>query len=728
LASDWNRRFLVVCALAAWYPGAAARADDQSPAGPAAPGPSASLEAIEVTAEKLDVETLIDRKVYSVQSDVQATFGSLSDVLSVIPSVDVDADGVVSLRGDPNVLILIDGRPSTQFSGPSAGENLQSIPASEIERIEVMTNPPAEFKADGAAGVINVILRKKRPPGFAGSAQGSLGSGGRSVVGTSTSYGSESLTASLTAGYRQDLRHRLTDSDLIAPAAPGGPLVNSTSSIDETIRRNVPTLGAAAQLALSDRQTLSVDLNGKGRGGPRRYTELDGSTLPSGVVNGSAERLSAGHDREVDADERLGFEQKLSTAGELLKFSLHHSSSHNDEHYDYTNFPLLPPAPDFHDNLNFREDEATTEFNADYVLPLGKTKTLKLGYAYELDAYTYGAGGNDVEPGTGAQLPDPNLSDDFQVRQPIHAVYTSYQASAGAWNWLGGLRGELARTETRQLLGDPSSQDRYLRLYPSVHVDRSLTDRSTLSFAASRRVTRPDTADLNPYVDHEYTPNLVGGNADLKPQFTQSYEVAYGYERTGLSFDATGYFRHYTDSVTTITEPLPGGLTLTTKTNLPHQDSAGLELTANGHLFPKLGVSASANPFYSQIDATALGANGLQSTKGVNAKLKFDYRPTVFDSLQLSATRTDKILTPQGDVNAIDIVNLGYRRKLPRDWTGVLTVSNLFNGQRFERVAVTPTFSQEYSRFTYGRVVYLGFVYSFGSARKPKPQNFDYEQ
>src|SRR5258707_14267789 len=166
------------------------------------------MESVVVTTQKLPVENRIDRKVYSVTTDVQASFGSVGDVLTAIPSVDVDPDGKVSLRGDSNVLILIDGKPSTQFSGSAAGDNLQSIPAKDIERIEVLTTPPAQFKADGAAGVINIITRKKRPQGLAGLLQGSLGNGGRSVVGADASYSSERLTASVTGGFRHDVRER----------------------------------------------------------------------------------------------------------------------------------------------------------------------------------------------------------------------------------------------------------------------------------------------------------------------------------------------------------------------------------------------------------------------------------------------------------------------------------------------------------------------------------------
>jgi outer membrane receptor protein involved in Fe transport len=697
-------------------------ADDSSPA------PVVSVEAIVVTARKLSVETLIDRKVYSVTSDAQSTFGTLSDILSVIPSVDVDPDGIVSLRGDSNVLVLIDGKPSTQFSGSSAGDNLQSIPARDIERIEVLTTPPAQFKADGAAGVINIITRKKRPEGASGSVQGSLGSGGRSVVGADGSFNSGPLTASATAGYRHDYRLRLIQSDVTAPDPTTSLPMDNKSSISERIRRAVPTVGLSAEYALNDRQSINGSMNWAERGGLRTYTQLNDGSTPSGVVTSSSRRLSAGHDPETDNDQKLGFTQKFGRPGETLDFSLHRSTSRQHEHYDYTNDSFVPPSATFYNNLTFHEDHGTTEFGADYVLPVSKTRSLKLGYAFEQDDYKFGNAGNNVDPVTGAQVIDPNLTNDFKFKQQINAAYTSYQTSIGAWTWLGGLRTELTRTDAQQLTDNISNTGSYFRIYPSLHVDRSLSDESTLSFGASRRVTRPSPDNLNPYVDHEYTPNLRAGNPTLRPQYTQSYEAGYGFEGRGLSYGLTGYYRLNRDSVTDLTEYLGNGLSLTTKTNLSKNDSAGLEFTSNRQIVPKLNLGVSGNLFYSQIDATALGVSGLQSTTGLNAKLKLDFRPTAADSAQVSVTRTDKRLTPQGYVSAINIVNLGYKHQLKSDLTAVATVSDVLNGQRFQRYAASPTFTEESRRTVRGRVLYVGFVYSFGTVKKDKQQNFEYDQ
>jgi outer membrane receptor protein involved in Fe transport len=686
------------------------------------------VQSIVVTAHKLAVETLIDRKVYSVTDDVQASFGTVSDVLSAIPSVDVDPDGNVSLRGDSNVLILIDGKLSTQFSGSAAGDNLQSIPAKDIERIEVITTPPAQFKADGTAGVINIITRRKRPQGVAGSFQGSLGSGGRSVVGANASYSSGPLTASATAGFRHDYRQRLLESNVQAPDPTTAQVLDSNSSLNERVRRQAPTAGLSSEYTLDDRQSVSGSLTWSKRGGLRTYTQLNESSTPSGMLTSSSQRLSSGHDPETDYDERLGFTRKLGRAGGELDLSLHRSTSHQREHYDYTNDSFIPPAARYYNNLSFREDHETTELGVDYALSFSKARSLKLGYAFEQDDYRFANAGNNVDPVTGAQVPDPNITNDFKFRQQIDAGYASYQTSIGVWNWLAGLRAELTRTDAQQLTDNVSNSGRYFRFYPSLHVDRSLSDETTLSFGASARVTRPDPSNLNPYVDHEYTPNLRAGNANLRPQYTQSYEIGYGFEAGGLAHQLTGYYRRNRDSVTDVTEYLGNGFSLTTKTNLPKNDSAGLEITSNGHIVPKLAYSLSGNLFYSQIDATALGVPGLKSTTGVNAKLKLDYRPTSDDSAQLIVTRTDKRLTPQGYVSAINIVNVGYKRQVKPELTGVVTVSDLFNGQRFERFESTPTFTGDYLRSVRGRVLYVGLIYSFGSTKKEKEANFEYDQ
>lgn len=694
-----------------------------NPAPPATDPP----DTIVVQGQKLNVESRIDRKIYSVPDDAQSTVGTLSDILSVVPSVDVDPDGIVSLRGDTNVLILIDGKPATQLQGSKAGDNLQSMSAKDIDRIEILTTPPAQYKAEGAAGVINIITRKGGAKKTnSDSVQGSLGDGRRSVVGANASYGSERFTASLNAGYRKDYRQRTVQSELTGPDPTTGQVLSSRDHISEHIHRDTPSVDLSSEYDPNDHQSLSGSASWSRRGGLRTYTQLDESTLESGAATSFSRRLSSGHDPENDYNTTLQFTQKFNNPGETLGLSLHRSISHQHEHYDYVNDSFLPPAPTSYNNLSFTEDHGVTEADLDYALPLSMTQTLKLGYAFEQDDYGFDNVGENVDPVSGVQTINPALSNDFRFRQQIHALYQSYQAGAGKWIWLVGLRTELTTTEALLLTSNLSFRSLYTEVYPGLHVERPLSDRSTLSFGASRRVTRPDPSFLNPYIDHEYTPNLRGGNPNLKPQFTQSFDLGYEYEGHEASFELTGYYRRNRDSISDVTEDLGDGLSLTTKANLPRNNSAGLELSATGHLLRKLSYSLSGDAFYTQIDATALGSPGLKSTTGLNVKVKLDYQPTAADSAQLSFTRTDKRLTPQGSISAINVVNLGYKRALTTALSAVMSVSDLFNGQRFQRVASTPLFTQVYQRSVEGRIVFVGLTYSFGVTQKGQT-HFDYE-
>jgi outer membrane receptor protein involved in Fe transport len=335
--------------------------------------------------------------------------------------------------------------------------------------------------------------------------------------------------------------------------------------------------------------------------------------------------------------------------------------------------------------------------------------------------------GANVAPVTGIETIDPTLTNQFRFQQRIHAIYLSYQGSVGTWNWLAGARTEWTTSDALQVTDNLSTTSRYTDVFPSLHIDRTLSDRSTLSFGASRRIVRPNPIYLNPYVDHEYPPNLNAGNPNLRPQFTQSFELGYGYEVREASYALTGYYHRNTDSMTDVTEYLGNGLTLTTKTNLPRSDSAGLEFSAAGQLVPKLMYSVSGNAFFNQIDATALGYPGLKSTTGLNLKAKLDYHPTAADSAQIIFTRSDKRLTPQGSVSATNIVNLGYKHTLTHALSAVATVSDLFNGQRYQRTASTPTLTQVYERSVRGRVAWFGLTYTVGVTKKEKEPNFEYD-
>lgn len=249
------------------------KAQAAQPAGPEAPD-------VVVTGVRQQVRKLPDRTVYTVGQEVKATTGSAADVLNQLPSVEVDVDGNLSLRGDGRVTVLIDGRPSAQLSGSAAGLGLQQFPASEIDRIEVIPNPSAEFKAAGSGGVINIITKQRRQAGLSGAGQFSVGDEGRLLANGSIAYCAGPLTLNAGVVLRRDIKQRrvATDRDVVDPVSGQG--VHSTESVSETLRRLTPLFKAGGSYKLDGKTTLGASASHQELTGHRYFDQHDNSFEP----------------------------------------------------------------------------------------------------------------------------------------------------------------------------------------------------------------------------------------------------------------------------------------------------------------------------------------------------------------------------------------------------------------------------------------------------------------
>jgi outer membrane receptor protein involved in Fe transport len=694
---------------------------------PAAGGDTA-VEGLVVTAQRPKSQVLLDRKVYVVTGNLQTATGSAADVLNETPSVDVDADGNVTLRGDANVTILVDGKPSAQFSGPSAGLALLQLPASEIDRIEVMTNPPAQYKAAGSAGVINIVTKKRRTAGLSGAVRLNGGEYGRLGLGADASYNSGGLKLSGGVGLRRDVRERLTTTNRTEIDPASNIPTQTFESIDEHFHRLTPTLNASLDDQLNPRQAFGASVSLLDLSGHRYFDQSDLSGPPGEAIQDQSTRHSDGHERHVDASQAAHFTQQLWRPDETLTVTVRRSTTDEHEKYNYENSYALPAAPPSFDDLRLGQDLAKTEFSLDYDRPLAGKADVKLGYDLEVDDNAFANLGDTIDPATGLRTVDPDVTNAFRYRQAVNAVYGEVQAQIGRWTLQAGLRAEAARASWRLITGDVPGGRRDFAVYPSLHLDRALGETGKLSASLSRRVTRPDPGALNPFIDHQDTYNLRAGNPNLAPQDTWSAQAGYGAGGAKFSYGANLYARIDRDAVTDVVQPLGGGVVLLTKANLPKSRSAGLEFNAGGKLARRLSYSLSGEAFDTQIDARTLGAPGLKSTLGLNLKASLEYRPTVSDTAQISLSRTDRRLTPQGFVGAIDLVNLGVKHQLRPDLAMVLTVSDVFDGQKLRRFVSTPLLQDAYQRYQIGQIAYVGVVYSFGGSSKAKSGDFDYAQ
>jgi len=680
-------------------------------------------QSIDITERKLPVQNLIDRKVYSVTEDLQSVTGSAADILDRIPSVEVDGDGNLTLRGDTNVLILVDGKPVAQLTGSTAGTWLQQFPANDIEKIEVMTTPPPQYKVDGSGGAINIVTKKNRSPGLSGSLQASAAQRERFLTSGSVAYSTGDLTLTGGATLRRDVKQRLVTDQRQAVDPQSGEWVRSAENLHENLQRLSPLVKAGLDYRINDGERLSVSVNHKELIGHRTFTQSDEG------IDSIALRASDGREWNMAGGQSVEFEQKLWHPDETLKLSWQRSTQREREHYQYVDtYPLpLPEAPPGIDHLHLSMDLVKNEVSADYARPLGDDQTLKAGYDFDDQSNAFDNAGDSLDPATGLPLNNPAITNHFRYHQQIEAAYGSYLAAWDAWTLQSGVRVEQTDIHSDQIVGGLQNSHSYFRAYPSLHADYQLDEEQRLSLGFSRRVNRPDPEDLDPLVDYQDIHNLRAGNADLRAQDTWSVEAGYGIEGKKSGYGLTLYGRDSHDAVTTVTQVVSSDVVLVTKVNLPESRSGGVEFTANGALLPELTYAVSGNLFYNQIDSGAYGGAGMQSTVGLNAKASLDWRPTAADTAQISFSRSDKRLTPQGYLGEIDLVNLGYKRQIRPDLAAVATLSDALDGQVLRRVVTTPTLQDTYQRRQYGQLFYLGLVYSFGSGKKSKG-DFDYDR
>ena len=687
---------------------AAAQTKDQ-PGAAATPAP---VTTVTVTGKRAAVLNKVDRKVYRTEADLQATTGSANDILRDIPSVEVDPDGTISLRGDSSVSVLINGKPSSQMQGAARAAALDSLSAGDIEQVEIITSPSAEFKPDGSGGIINIVTKKNRKAGTSGVLQANAGNGGRYNLNLSGSYNDGPIDLSGGLGVRQDVRQRGNAIDTLST----DPVTGAVTRSAQTIRQHESRLGVSGKASLdyqlNDKQTLSLAADYMTR---HEVISNQEHTVTSGAGASAFDRTGHGSGPRSDGNASLGFEQKLAHDGETLAFNLQTGQTLESNLFTYVTTATAPDSMTTSRQYG-REIYGVSEFSTDYVRPFASGSTLKLGYDGEYDRTAFD---NSV---------DAVVDNLFRYHQTIHALYGTFDKKWNKVELLTGLRYEQTDIRTAQNLSGDTSAQAYGKLYPTLNLLYTLSDNDTLTGGFSRRIQRRDPEDLNPYINASDPHNLRQGNPNLRPQITNSWELGYRHDAGGQSLGLTGYYRQSRDGDTETLTVISPDVVLITEANLPSSRSGGVEFIASGKLIAKLGYNVSGNVFYNEVNAQALGVAGLRSAVALNTKASLDYQASSKDRWQVSANYNGKRLTAQGYVLPVATVNAGFRHQVDDKVAIVATVSDLFNSQHQKRFYQAPGFEGTYRRRQGGQLVYVGLVYTFGAPKKSKDAGFTYEQ
>jgi outer membrane receptor protein involved in Fe transport len=717
-------KFALFAAAAAILPPAAGLAQTTAPAAQAAPKPASNaVEGVTITSDSTAMRTSIDRRSYSVANDLSAKTGSISDALRNIPSVEVDVQGNISLRGDPNVTILIDGKPSGMFNGDNRGDALQQLPADSIDRVEVMTNPSAAYRPDGTAGIINLVTKKTQKPGTTGTIRGNVGPDGRYNGGISATRRQGKTTLSGDASYRFDKQQAWSDTDRATLDRASGRFLNSVQDAAQSNEGG----------ALSLRTGIDYDLDKKTRlSGEIRYR---GMNYDSDIAETYAGRNAAGDVAQAylrDTTARL-VRDNTAISGDYrhqLGGAEHEITSHLE--YEVTRFKRASTAfqdgvvglPDQYETYGFGADQTRANWKLDYSKALAGQAKLKAGLDFEAQDNDYDNYGAHGLTQTGQAI-DPARTNRFAYDLDVFAGYVTYERPFGDLTVQGGLRAEQVNIRTDQITSGQKGTNDYLRIYPTLHTGYRVNDANTFNANYSRRVQRPGSNDLNPYPVYIDPRNYRAGNPDLKPQVTDSYELGWQYRKGPAYYLATVYFRDSRDGVTDVVRDLGNGVLLTTRENLSKSRNGGLELVANGRLTPKLTYNVSSNVFWNEIDASSLGFTGKRSGTTVSGRVNLNYQATPKDFFQINGFSSGKRITPQGHREPTQLINLGYRRKVTDKLNFVVTVNDVTNSFEDTVVTDTPLLRDTTRRTAKVRAAFFGFSYSFGGG-KPRPEQFDF--
>lgn len=689
---------------------------------PRTPAPQTGQEVV-VTGTRSEVIATPDRVSFSVANDLQVQTGTLADALRAVPGVEVDVQGNVSLRGDPGVTILVDGRPSAMMRGDNRGDVILSMPSSQIERVEVITNPSAAMSPEGSGGVINLVTRQARRNTRSATVRASLGGEGRASLNLNGTLSQPGLTLTGDVGYRR-FTGGAEATQLRSRRDPvSGSFISSRqdSVLDNTNAFRSARFGVEYDV---DRQNrLSTELSYReGSGDVERF-----DLFTSQIGAASFERSS-----DIDLSQRgfggrLSWRRTFGGTGHELVADLEAEDVRMRRAVDaLTTFSTGDRTFERIRNAIDRQDYTA---KLDYRRPTGTDQSINLGYQGDSRSSMFDfSGAFGAAPD--ALVTAPGLTNAFDYDEVIHAFYGTYRFKLGPVDTQAGLRLEQVDTQLNQITDGVRFDRSYFRLYPTLHLNYELSAALALRASYSRRVQRPSAQDLNPYTIYLDSLNLRRGNPSLLPEVTDSVELGLQHRRAGTFYSATAFYRRSTGGVTDIISDLGNGVFLTTRANLATATRVGVELIANGRLSPKLSYNASATLMRHEIDPRIGGVSDPRSITTGTIRANLSWQPTPNDFFQLNATFAGRQLLPQGYRESGAILNLGYRRRINERLSLLITAQDVLESARQEIVFETPNLRDRIEQRGVGRVLFFGISYNFGgtTGRQRQEPGFDFQQ
>jgi len=682
---------------------------------------SIELGNVVVTGDKQMIINNLDKKVINVDKDLTSTGGTAIDVVQNIPSVNVDIDGNVSFRGNQNLTILIDGKPSALL-GLSNSDILASLPASSIESVELVTNPSARYDPDGTAGILNFILKKKLDGGVNGNI--SLTAGTRDKYNGSINLNYKLPGFNFFTSYDTRLSRTENDGNSFRTST----LNNSTSFLSQ-INNGLFDFGsnnftAGLDYMPNDFSTFTFSYRFRKFG-------FDSDNLVKNTNLNSLNEISNYFERSSVADRNmrsnnftLSYKKTFETKGQELTSDIIYGDNKMDRNEDIvqTNFNLdLTPSTDpalLQKGLSNNTNKQWT-IQSNYVNPIEGFGRIETGFKTSLKDLNSLNDYQNFDYNTSSWIANPLRKTDFDYKEQLYAVYGIYSNIIGSFQFQIGLRAEQANVDGFEAVSTTSFNKNYFALYPTVHLVQPLPDDQEIQLSYSRRVERPNNRELNPFVDRSDSLNIQYGNPELNPEFINSIELGYSKFFGKTSLTSSVFYKITNDAISNFTILNEDGVTETTWRNLAKNSSYGIELTASHPLFDWLRLNGSVSYFNTKFEGQNLSTNDYSWLGKLNTTFMFskDF------NIQVNANYNSPIVTVQGKIKEMFSTDFAVKKDFMDGQLSVtFRVSDIFNTRKMNSETFGTNFYTTSYRKRESRVAYLGISYrlSPGNGNKEK--------
>lgn len=696
------------------------------------------LNEVVVTGQRSTVKLEVDRKTYDVDQNIANAGGSASDVLENIPSVEVDQDGNVSLRGNESVEVWINGKASG-LTSDNRGEILQQLPAESIEKIEVIDNPSSKFSAEGSAGIINIVLKRDRKAGYYGSLQAGGNTQGGANTSANINYSSGIVETYLNVGYR----HRQNNQGG-AWSRQHNYADNTYMNYDTDDRNRGNNLFTRAGITWHATKKDDLTLSGMGMLGGHNNNN---TTLYHYGSWGAADdnkrmfRRNTGDNDMRMIHGELGYKHTFKE-NHWIDLTVSYNNWHADNKSYYQDSTYYNPNPTTYQyqNLPMYIRNRSWEVKLDYENQLAKTLKLQAGYNgnFSKENTPQEAYNDNTWEGT-SQVEDKAFYNRFIYKMNLHAFYTTLTWNTGKFGIMGGLRGEYWKVNTESYdwwqehdatqRKSPYKKD-FFQLFPSVFISYQLTPTQQLQVNYTRRLRRPWGGQLNSFRNTRDASMVEFGNPELTPAYTHSFSLNYLKQWDQHTLSLSAYYRPSTDVIQRVKYQDPtDGIMYQTNMNVTKDLSTGIEAVIKNNFFRRLDLTTTLNAYYYELDGFEYTIMGQKVTGDSNHNFSWTGRmlaslllPKNF-SVQLTGNYRSRQVITQGYRRANYNFDLGVRKTFfDKKLALSLNCRDIFNSRRWETITSSNTFERQQRNWRGGRRVQFTVTWNFGNMKSKRPQ------